>query len=364
MLTNANPTMKSRTILVVDDEFKILLGLRVLLERDGFKVIVCEDGISAIKLAEDFLPDLIICDIMLPFMDGYKVREKISANPLTKDTPFLFLSARVSKADKLSGFAAGAEDYITKPFDPQELLARINTIFRRQDLNHQNAMQEMSQQINQIQTEISNANKHKLQNKLKASILQKHSQLDNETEENAREHVRRVVKLSTSLARELGLEGQALEDIRLGALLHDIGMVGIPDNILLNTGILTNEEREVMITHVAMGKLILEPLGLPSAALKLIYQHHEYWDGSGYPDGLAGVDIPLPARIFTIVDVWNALTTDRTYRKAWTWDKTINYINEQMGKQFDPNIAKKFLYIIQRENQGRHYFADEHEKYE
>jgi len=344
--------MKPRTILVVDDEFKILLGLRVLLERNGFKVIVCEDGLSAIKIAEDFLPDLIICDIMLPLMDRFKVKETISANPLTKDIPFLFLSARVSKADKLSGFAAGAEDCITKPFDPQELTARINVIFRRQDLNHQHAMQGIKQQIERIQAETSNNISHKLQNKLQTSVVQVLSQRDNETEEHTREHVRRVVKLSKSLARELGLEGQSLEDIRLGVLLHDIGMVGIPDEILLNTGILTNEERKVMMTHVAMGKKILEPLGLPSAALKLIHQHHEYWDGSGYPNGLAGEDIPLPARIFTIVDVWDALNTDRPHRKAWLLNKSIAYINEQSGKQFDPNIVKKFLHIIQRENKG------------
>jgi putative nucleotidyltransferase with HDIG domain len=175
------------------------------------------------------------------------------------------------------------------------------------------------------------------------------SRRDNETEE----HARRVIILSESLARALGKEGQALEHIRLGALLHDIGMVGISDDILLSTSILTDEERKVMMTHVALGKKILDPLGLPLATLELVYHHHENWDGSGYPDGLAGEGIPLTARIFAIVDVWDALTSDRTYRKAWSEEKAIAYIKEQTGKHFDPYIAEKFLYIIQRENKGR-----------
>jgi DNA-binding response OmpR family regulator len=128
-----NMKTEPRTILVIDDEFKILLGLRALLERNGCKVILCEDGPSGIKMIEESIPDLIICDIMLPLMNGYQVKEKISASALTKSIPFLFLTARTSKADKLTGFAAGADDYITKPFDPQELVARIQTLFHRQD---------------------------------------------------------------------------------------------------------------------------------------------------------------------------------------------------------------------------------------
>jgi putative two-component system response regulator len=345
----ANVKTKKRTILIIDDEFKILLGLRALLERNGFKVITCEDSLCGIKTAAESLPDLIICDIMLPLMNGFKIREEISSNSLTKDIPFLFLSARASKADKISGFAAGADDYITKPFDPQELAARIHAIFRRQDLNNQDAVREINLQIERIQAEISNNVSHKLQSKLQSSMTQLLSRRDNETEE----HARRVIILSESLARALGKEGQALEHIRLGALLHDIGMVGISDDILLSTSILTDEERKVMMTHVALGKKILDPLGLPLATLELVYHHHENWDGSGYPDGLAGEGIPLTARIFAIVDVWDALTSDRTYRKAWSEEKAIAYIKEQTGKHFDPYIAEKFLYIIQRENKGR-----------
>ena len=349
LLENISKEKKTHTILVIDDEFKILLGLRVLLERSGYQVIICSDSQSGLQAAEESHPDLIICDVMLPLMDGFKIKEKLSACPLTKNIPFLFLSARVSKADKLSGFAAGADDYITKPFDPQELAARIKAIFHRQDLSDQKAAQEMDIQIDRIKTEISNHVSRKLQTKLHQSMAQMLARRDNETEE----HAHRVVKLSESLARSLGMEGQTLEHIRLGALLHDIGMVGIPDDIILKEGSLSVEERKIMMSHVVVGKNILQPLDMPPAVLELVYYHHEHWDGSGYPDGLAGERIPLPARIFAIVDTWDALTTNRSYQEVWASDKVITYITEQAGKRFDPGIINNFLHIIQSENQGR-----------
>ncbi len=338
MLANMNTANKPRTVLIIDDEIKILLGLRVLLERNGYKVIVCENGSYGLKMTEEVLPDLIICDVMLPMMNGYQVKEKISANPRTKDIPFLFLSARASKADKINGFAAGADDYITKPFDPQELAARIHAIFRRQD----DAKREMNQQIERVQSEIS----YKLQTSIAQQMF---SHIGDKTEE----HGSHVIGLIESLARELGLEEQVLEHIRMGAHFHDIGMTGIPDAIYFKPGPLTDEEHKAMMTHVNLGKEILQTLKLPSTVVDLVYHHHERWDGSGYPDGLAGEGIPLAARIFAIINVWDALTSDRTYRKAWSEEKSIAYIKEQAGKYFDPYIAEKFLYIIQRENKGR-----------
>jgi signal transduction histidine kinase len=162
---------KTRTILIIDDEIKILLGVRVLLERNGYKVIMCEDGPCGIKMAGEFLPDLIICDIMMPLMDGFKVREKISANPLIQDIPFLFLSARASQTDKLKGFAGGADDYITKPFDPHELVARIKAVFRRQELNDKSTTLEVDFQIDRIKTEISNNISHELRTPMTQILL-------------------------------------------------------------------------------------------------------------------------------------------------------------------------------------------------
>jgi len=158
----ANESTKIRTILVIDDDLPMLLGLRVLLERSGYQVKTCENSLTAIKMAEDIQPDLIVCDVMMPLMDGFKVRDELSNSPLTRGIPFLFLSARASQTDKLRGLEGGADDYVTKPFDPRELVARINAVFRRQDHSHQDAAQEMNRQIERIQSEISHNISHEL----------------------------------------------------------------------------------------------------------------------------------------------------------------------------------------------------------
>jgi signal transduction histidine kinase len=158
----ANETTKPRTILVIDDDQPMLLGLKVLLERSGYKVQTCENSLSAIKIAEETQPNLIVCDVMMPLMDGFKVRDELSASPLTSGIPFLFLSARASQTDKLRGLEGGADDYVTKPFDPRELVARINAVFRRQDHSHEDAAQEMNRQIECFQSEISHNISHEL----------------------------------------------------------------------------------------------------------------------------------------------------------------------------------------------------------
>jgi len=150
------------TLLVIDDDLPMLLGLRALLERDGYKVVTCDNSLACLKMAEELQPDLIVCDVMMPLMDGFKVREALAASPLTSAIPFLFLSARASQTDKLRGLEGGADDYITKPFDTRELVARINAVFRRQDHSHQEAMHEMNRQVERIQSEISHNISHEL----------------------------------------------------------------------------------------------------------------------------------------------------------------------------------------------------------
>lgn len=157
-----SPLKKSQTILIIDDDKPMLLGLKILLERSNYNVMACDNSLDGIKMAENTLPDLIVCDIMMPHMDGFKVREALSANPLTHNIPFLFLSARASLDDKLKGFEDGADDYITKPFDPRELVARINAVFRRQDKSHQGATEEINRQIERIQSEITHNFSHEL----------------------------------------------------------------------------------------------------------------------------------------------------------------------------------------------------------
>ena len=162
-------------------------------------------------------------------------------------------------------------------------------------------------------------------------------------------HTQRVVELTVRLAKEFGYEGLALEQIRRGALLHDIGKMGIPDSILQKPGKLTPEEWDIMRRHPAYAYDLLKDIEFLQEAIDIPYCHHEKWDGSGYPRGLKGTDIPLPARIFSIVDVWDALTSDRPYRAAWPIEKVLDYIHDRSGTEFDPQVVSVFIRVMESE---------------
>lgn len=344
---NSNMNGPTR-LLIIDDDKTLLLGLAETIRREGnYQVITADSGALGIQLAEKSLPHLIICDMMMPPPDGPAVLRTLSQNPATVSIPFIFLTARTGEKEKITGINLGADDYITKPFSKDELLARVHAILRRKDVTEIKSRNELNALSANIRDLIQKFSVN--QDGLAEAMAQMLSLRDNETEE----HARRVVELSDILALELGIEEDVRQYIHMGALLHDIGKVGIPDLILFKTGLLTDEERKIMMTHPVIGKKILQPLGLPPTVINLVYHHHERWDGGGYPDRLRGERIPLAARIFSIVDVWDALTSDRPYRKAWSQDMTIEYFTEQAGKQFDPNIVEKFLAIIQRESKGR-----------
>jgi putative two-component system response regulator len=336
-------------LLVIDDDKSLLLGLAATLRRESsYQVITADNGKLGIQLAEEQLPHIIICDLMMPPPDGWAVLKALSKNPVTTMIPFIFLTARTDQKDKVTSMELGADDYIIKPFDKDELLARVRAILRRKGITETHERLKSEEEISILGTKI----RFLINNfptdygGLADAMAQMLSLRDNETEQ----HGRRVVELSTGMASELGINGEALNHIHLGALLHDVGKVGIPDAILLKPGTLTNEERKIMMSHAFLGKKILEPMGLPPAVLDLVHHHHERWDGSGYPDGLSGENIPLSARIFAIVDVWDALTSDRPYREAWSFDQVIAYITDQAGKHFDPNLLENFFVIINRKN--------------
>ena len=339
-------------LLIIDDDKTLLFVLAETIKREGtFQVLAADNGKLGIQLAEENLPHLIICDLMMPPPDGLAVLKALSTNPATAAIPFIFLTARADETDKINGINLGADDYITKPFSKDELIGRVRAILRRKGITeaneHLKSVDEISLLGIKIQDLIQNFSAD--QNGLAEGMAQMLALRDNETGD----HARRVVELSDSLANELGVEENTRQHIHLGALLHDVGKVGIPDSILLKPGALTDEERKIMMTHPTIGKRILQPLGLPPTVIDLVYHHHERCDGNGYPDRLTGAKIPLAARIFAIVDVWDALTSDRPYRPAWSEEKTIAYIKEQAGKHFDPDVVEKFLIVIQRENKGR-----------
>ncbi len=336
--------MENKSLLIIDDDPSLLIGLDGVLKREGYKVFTAKHGTMGLDIARDIIPDLIVCDLMMPPPNGFDVLTTLSQDPKTEHIPFIFLTARASETDKVKGLHLGADDYIVKPFLQSEFLARIKAVLRRKQKTIAEIGEVSKREINELHQELTDLVRMSEVNweKFVDSLVHMLALRDNETEE----HAWRVMELTEKTAIALNITGTLLLHFRWGAILHDIGKVGIPDVILLKPGELTHEERAVIMMHPQIANQILEPLGLPHETLEIPLSHHERWDGTGYPMGLAGEKIPLSARIFAIIDVWDALTHERPYRKAWSHEQARKYILEQSGKHFDPRVVDVFLNII------------------
>jgi len=318
------------TILIVDDDPAGRHTLESILDQQGYQLVMAENGIQALEKAEQCLPDVILLDVMMPGMDGFEVCQLIRKNPLVAEIPIIMLTALDDRKSLLDGLEAGADDYITKPYDRHELRARLIGITR---LNRYRKLLEDRVNLEQVHLQLLAAYDATIEGWSRAMDLR-----DKETEG----HTQRVTLLSEKLARLAGVSEVGLIFFRRGALLHDIGKLGVPDAILLKPDKLTAEEWDIMRQHPQYAYDMIHPIEYLRPALDIPYSHKEKWDGSGYPRGLKGEEIPLAARIFAIIDVWDALTSDRPYRPAWDEEKTWEYINEQSGKHFDPHIVELF----------------------
>jgi putative two-component system response regulator len=244
------------------------------------------------------------------------------------------VTALDDRASRLRGIEAGADDFISKPFDRIEMRARMRTITR---LNRYRKLREEHIRLEQAYDELQQTHEATLSGWVRALDLR-----DKETEG----HSERVVELAIRLARAAGIEGDDLVHMRRGALLHDIGKLGVPDAILLKPGSLTYEEWIIMHRHPVYAYEWLSPIPYLRMTVDIPYCHHEKWDGTGYPRGLQGEQIPLAARLFAPVDVWDALRSDRPYREAWPKEKTLEHIQNGSGKHFDPAAVKLFLEVM------------------
>lgn len=331
-------------ILVIDDDKALLIGISEMFKREGYETFSASNGKQGIQLASETSPHLIICDMMMPPPDGIQVIKTLSENPSTAYIPFVFLTARSGESNIIQGLELGADDYISKPFTKGELLARIRAILRRKGIAQAEERNKAEEEIASLRAMIADlVERFSADHSSLAEAMARMLALrDHITDE----HGRRVVELSEKVATALGLEANEVEQLRIGALLHDIGKIGIPDAILHKPGELSVDERATMKQHVILGHQIAQSIGLKQAALELIRHHHEQWNGNGYPDGLKGMNIPTVARIFAVVDVWDALTSDRPYRGAWSVEKAKEYLIAQSGIQFDPHIVSEFLKIL------------------
>ena len=308
-------------LLLVDDEPTNLQLLRQVLQAD-YRLLFATDGARALQLAKEQRPDLILLDIMMPGMDGYAVCETLKSQPLTAHIPVIFITALTDIHDETRGFDVGAVDYITKPVSPPVVRARVR--------NHLSLVRidELRSTRLQIVQCLGRAAEYK----------------DNETGR----HVIRMSLYAQQLALAAGCHPDWAQDLLHAAPMHDIGKIGIPDAVLLKPGPLDAQEWDVMRTHPHIGAEIIgsHAAHVLQLARSIALAHHEKWDGSGYPYGLAGETIPLEARICAIVDVFDALTSTRPYKKPWSTEDAVAHIQSQAGKHFEPRLVELFVALL------------------
>jgi putative two-component system response regulator len=290
-------------ILIVDDESAARIALATLLRREGFDVRDVGDGAAALTECASFRPDLILLDIVMPGVDGFEVCRRIKATPETRLTPVVLITGLSATEDRIKGINAGADDFLSKPIDFNELLARTRSLLR----------------LKQYTDELEHAE----------GVLFSLAQSIEARDPYTSGHCERLAEMSARLGEKLGLPEEDIKALRRAGTVHDIGKVVVPDAILLKPGPLSADETEVMRKHPVVGERICAPLRTFRLVLPIIRHHHERHDGSGYPDGLRGSEIPLTAAILQLADVYDALTTDRPYRKASPPEVALQIMDEE-----------------------------------
>jgi putative two-component system response regulator len=317
--------MKANTqlplILAVDDEASNLQLLRQILQ-DHYRLLFAKDGARALELARQEKPNLILLDVMMPGMTGHEACRVLKADPATAGIPVIFVTALSDTADEVRGFDAGGVDYITKPVSAPIVRARVRTHLSLV------RMDELRETRLQIVQRLGLASEYK----------------DNETGM----HVIRMSHYARLLGVAAGMSEAEADDLLHAAPMHDVGKIGIPDRILQKPGPLDKEEWAIMQSHASIGADIIgeHTHGMLALARNIALSHHEKWDGSGYPKGLAGADIPLEGRICAVADVFDALTSERPYKKAWTVEDAVDLLQKQRGLHFDPDLVDLFIGLL------------------
>ncbi len=315
-------TLDRASIVVAEDDLATRALLRATLERADYDVREFDNGADALIGIQRSPPDVALLDIGMPGMDGLEVTRALRRTPATALLPIIMVTARGRTEDKVAGLDAGASDFVTKPFEPVELLARVRANLRLSSaLSRLEATQDVLVALASAVDAKDPATEH---------------------------HCGRVAERAVQLARLAGLAQNEVEAVGYGAVLHDVGKIGIREDVLRKPGILTDEERSEMQRHPLIGAEILRPLRLGQWVSPIVRAHHERWDGRGYPDGLAGEAIPFGARIVSIVDAHDAMTHDRPYRARLSDDEAIEELRRHRGAQFDPELTDLFLANLDR----------------
>ncbi|MBW4418036.1 MAG: two-component system response regulator [Myxacorys californica WJT36-NPBG1] len=309
-------------ILVVDDHPSNRLAAVALLSVEGYDVIEAESGEAALARVSEIQPDLILLDVMMPGMDGYEVCRRLKGDEHTRLTPIVFITALDDRRDRLRGIEAGGDDFLTKPFDRLELSARVKSLVQQKRLNE----------------DLDHAEQ----------VLFSIARTVESRDPNTGDHCERLVLQGKAFGEFLGLARSEVRDLMWGGYLHDIGKVGIPDAVLLKQGRLTPEEWQTMKQHVLIGERICLPLRTMRGVVPIIRHHHERWNGSGYPDGLVGHTIPFLAQVFQFTDIYDALTNERPYKKAFSPQDALEIIADEVQRGWrNPELFVRFSEFVQ-----------------
>jgi len=310
----------SGMILVVDDEPANVDLVQSYLKANSYKVIKAYSGEEALKKAFADPPDLILLDVMMPGISGFEVCRRLKSDNRTQLIPVILLTALQDFQSKIQGLEAGADEFLSKPFNLTELLTRVRNLLR---------IKRLTDQLEQTESVIF---------ALARAVEAKDSY--------TKEHILRIANYAERLGRALNLESQEILAIRYGGILHDIGKIGVSEAILRKPGPLTEQEWLEIRKHPIIGESIIQPMRFANKVGPIVRGHHERWDGKGYPDGLKEKAIPLGARIVALVDSYDAMTTDRPYRKALSVKRACREIEQDAGSKFDPELVPIFLKLL------------------
>jgi putative two-component system response regulator len=334
-------------ILVVDDQPQNIELLEAYLIPQGYAIIKAANGEEALEMLSGNKIDLILLDVMMPGMDGFEVTRRIRRDDKNRLLPIILVTALRETEDRVKGIEAGCDDFISKPVDKMELLARVRSLLKVKaynDLtsNYQKELEfEVTGRTEQLKRAFEQIKEASLDTIYRLSMASEYK------DEETGAHIKRISRYSAAVSRHLGLDESTVETILYAAPMHDLGKIGIPDIILVKPAKLDPIEWEIMKLHTVIGAKILK--GSDAEFIKLgetiARSHHEKWDGSGYPDGLKGIEIPIAGRIVAIADVFDALTSKRPYKEPFSVEKSLDIIKEGKGSHFDPDVVDAFLAI-------------------
>ncbi len=338
---------KNPLILIVDDLPQNIELLEAYLAPYGYEIVTASNGAEALEKLASHPIDLILLDVMMPIMDGFEVARRVRQNDTMRLLPIILVTALHETEDRVKGIEAGCDDFISKPVDKSELVARVRSLLKVKAYNDllSNYQKELEIEVAKRTEEL----KHALEHIKEASLETIHrlSVAAEYKDEDTGAHIKRMSRYCAAIARQMGLDEHAVETILYAAPMHDVGKIGIPDKILLKPGKHDAQEWEIMKQHALIGAEILKDSDAEFIKMGEVIarSHHEKWDGSGYPDALKGAEIPIAGRIAAIADVFDALLSKRPYKEAFSLEKSLEIIKDVRGTHFDPEVVDAFFAI-------------------